>query len=117
MVGILGNLACHSEILNSIASDDELVSLVLGLLSNTDSPTVIQCVRLLDILLRATEKGKISTLARSYEIWKDLSFILKNSLNGIKDLFKTVGCIAQMPRNVFVGLFSSVCRRAVVWYF
>ena len=90
MVGILGNISCHQQIANQIAVDAELMGLIFGLVSNRDSQTVIQCIRLLDTLLNSIVCEKIVILSKSSsEIWINLAFILQNSLNG-KTIVKIV---------------------------
>lgn len=82
IVGILANISCQEDIAQQIVADSELLTLMFGLLSNKDSRTVIQCIRLLETLLVSPESEKVMKMTSSVIIWKDLSFILQNSLNG-----------------------------------
>ena len=83
MIGILANISCQHEIAVNIATDEEAMAVICTFLSNTDSPTVIQCVRLLDTLLRSLKSEQLISLTTSATVWRDIGFILKNSLNGI----------------------------------
>ncbi|XP_046395529.1 protein saal1 [Ischnura elegans] len=47
MVGILGNVACEEEVRRLIGSNAELIKIIINLLTFTDSPTLLQLVRLL----------------------------------------------------------------------
>lgn len=87
IVGILANISCQEDIVQQIVADSELLALMFGLLSNKDSQTVIQCIRLLETLLASPENEKVMKITASVIIWNDLSFILQNSLNGNYILF------------------------------
>jgi hypothetical protein len=80
-VGILGNLSCQQEIGREIVVDTDLMTGLVNLLSNNDTQTVIQCVRLLEVLLHSLDSLD-SVIMNHPSLWERMSFILQNSLNG-----------------------------------
>jgi len=79
-VGILANCCCQENIAQSILLDNELILIVIDLLVNNDSQTIVQAVRLLDTLLRCQSSEK-NNILDNQKIWTCISFILQNSLH------------------------------------
>ena len=63
--------------------DNELILIVIDLLVNNDSQTIVQAVRLLDTLLRCQSSEK-NNILDNQKIWTCITFILQNSLHGIQ---------------------------------
>ena len=94
-VGILGNICCHEAGLEKVKTDQqELMELIVALLSCTDSPTLVEVIRLLyAVVWREQEAGqgnaesnkpssKWIDLLYTEEAYQGLVFILKSSTNG-----------------------------------
>ncbi|CAG0884667.1 unnamed protein product [Darwinula stevensoni] len=93
-VGILGNICCHEAGLEKVKADQqELMQLIVALLSCTDSPTLVEVIRLLyAVVWREQEAGKGNAesnkpssmwinLLYNEEAYQALVFILKSSTN------------------------------------
>merc|ERR550534_491266 len=79
-IGILANCSSKEDIAQNILSNNELILLIIDLLVNNDSPTIVQTVRLLNTLLCNDCNGKEIILGNE-KIWTHVTFILHNSLN------------------------------------
>jgi len=82
-IGILGNMACTPSVCDSMADSLPLVSLSLCLLSNSDTPTLVETTRFLNTILSSEKCRKVWLAA-----WKEdpdpktqIMFILRSSIN------------------------------------
>ena len=81
-IGILANMSCNNQIASKITEDEDLVNLIIASLFSDDSPTIIQCLRFLDVLVQIPDENFLKITRSSEPIWSNISFILSNSLNG-----------------------------------
>ncbi|XP_076304168.1 protein saal1 isoform X2 [Tachypleus tridentatus] len=82
-VGILGNMMFFNDICEDVSKNEELVKVLLLLLNSSDSPTLVQVVRLVHVCV-VNKKARRTWLNSFKEIGsfvKTLQFILGNSLN------------------------------------
>lgn len=81
-IGILANLSCQQRIGHQIILDSELMTIVVSLMPNEDSKTIIQIVQLLDNLIHYFKEELCTMLLTDQAFWISLAFILENSVNG-----------------------------------
>lgn len=88
LVGIIGNLSCDPDILESLSTRDELVKMILDLLQSDDTPTLVQVIRVLQSTLWNIRNEPDSRWKRNLKgsavLGEALPFILRSSTN--KDL-------------------------------
>jgi len=92
MLGILGNLACQTEIRIEMSKRESLIDVLIATLTYPDAPALIQLVRLIRSCLwelRNTEQNEeiednlwTKSLAQE-ESSANLSFIIQSSIEGI----------------------------------
>ena len=81
-IGILANMSCNNQIASKITEDEDLVNLIIASLFSDDIPTIIQCLRFLDVLVQIPDENFLKITRSSEPIWSNISIILSNSLNG-----------------------------------
>lgn len=91
MLGILGNLACQSEIRDAVSKRESLIELLIASLNYHDAPALIQLVRLIRSCLwelrNRDQKAKIednlwTKCLSQEESSANLSFIIQSSVEG-----------------------------------
>lgn len=86
MVGIIGNMCCETQALETLVNTDELARLVLSLVSSDDPETVIQVLRIFQAVLWDIQKNPDSLWLKQIRecatVGEAITFILKNSLVG-----------------------------------
>ncbi|XP_001603162.2 uncharacterized protein LOC100119375 [Nasonia vitripennis] len=84
VVGIIGNMCCETEALESLVNTNELATLVLSLISSDDPETVIQVLRVFQAALWDVQKNLDSPWLKKIKecatVGEAITFILKNSL-------------------------------------
>jgi hypothetical protein len=91
MLGILGNLACQTEIRDAVSKRESLIELLIASLNYHDAPALIQLVRLIRSCLwelrNRDQKAKIeddlwTKCLSQEESSANLSFIIQSSVEG-----------------------------------
>ncbi|XP_067656159.1 protein saal1-like [Haliotis asinina] len=90
-VGILGNMACDKEICKAITETDKLVKMIVMMVENPDTPTLVETTRLLYTCLSNREAMStwISSIKSDASFFTNICFILHSSTN--TDLLKNTG--------------------------
>lgn len=85
-MGIIGNMTCESSVLDLLGEKEELLDIILHLLSSEDTAILVQILRLLrsalwNIQMNLKSKWRIN-LRKSTFLREVVPFILKSSTNG-----------------------------------
>lgn len=85
-MGIIGNMTCESSVLDLLGEKEELLDIILHLLSSEDTAILVQILRLLrsalwNIQMNLKSKWRIN-LKKSTFLREVVPFILKSSTNG-----------------------------------
>lgn len=85
-MGIIGNMTCESSVLDLLGEKEELLDIILHLLSSEDTAILMQILRLLrsalwNIQMNLKSKWRIN-LRKSTFLREVVPFILKSSTNG-----------------------------------
>ncbi|XP_014213988.1 protein saal1 isoform X2 [Copidosoma floridanum] len=83
IVGIVGNMCCQAKSLQVLLNSEELVSLILSLVTSDDKETLIQVLRILQAALWDVQKNPESLWLKKIQeceiIGEAITFILKSS--------------------------------------
>ncbi|XP_061931626.1 protein saal1 isoform X2 [Apis cerana] len=94
ILGIIGNMTCESSVLDLLGEKEELLDIILHLLSSEDTAILMQILRLLrsalwNIQMNLKSKWRIN-LRKSTFLREVVPFILKSSTNGMLESFEEV---------------------------
>lgn len=85
-MGIIGNLCCEKKSLDELVQREELVTIILSLLSSDDKETLIQIFRILQAAIWDVSKNSQSLWLKKisdFEMFGEATcFILKSSTSG-----------------------------------
>ncbi|KAG8234867.1 hypothetical protein J437_LFUL013154 [Ladona fulva] len=127
MVGILGNLACQEQVRQKIGENEDLIKIIINQLTSSDSPTLIQVMRLINTCIwnlsdknskqsnssdpdkEENESCWISTLKTEKELLQQITcFILASSRN--EELLKSTLSLIDSLFNVTDSKDDFFCK-------
>lgn len=105
-VGILGNMACDSDICESLSKNQQLLKMVLLLLEGRDPPTLVETTRLMFTCLSCNQAKSswLEVINSSESLHDHIIFILQSSTN--VDLLKNTGEFV----DVLLDLQEDMCE-------
>ncbi|XP_064480392.1 protein saal1-like [Ornithodoros turicata] len=104
LVGILANMAVFPDLSLALSQQSDLLRTALYLLGSTDTPTLIQVVRLCHACLSNQEALKmwLDAIKGSSSCLSDVQFMLSNCLNGevLKTCIQALDCLLDQDSEL-----------------
>ncbi|XP_054761910.2 protein saal1-like [Lytechinus pictus] len=106
-MGVLGNMACSSEIRREFSKNQQLIDLGFSLLSGSDAPTMVEASRLIYTCLNDEESAPrwLETVKKDGDVLKSITFILQSSTNS--DLIHNVADLLDQLLDLDDGLLQA----------
>nr|XP_054761911.1 protein saal1-like isoform X2 [Lytechinus pictus] len=106
-MGVLGNMACSSEIRREFSKNQQLIDLSFSLLSGSDAPTMVEASRLIYTCLNDEVSAPrwLETLKKDGDVLKSITFILQSSTNS--DLIHNVADLLDQLLDLDDGLLQA----------
>ncbi|XP_030844764.1 protein saal1 [Strongylocentrotus purpuratus] len=105
-MGVLGNMACRSDIRREFSKNQQLIDLSFGLMSGSDAPTMVEASRLIYTCLNDEESAPrwLETVKKDGDVLRSVTFILQSSTNS--DLIHNVADLLDQLLDLDDGLLQ-----------